>query len=278
MTNIPNPLNKSKMMSLADMFLLESAMYNWHLREINAKPNYGWNRTQYYSIGQQLVRQAPMYWEAYVYLRENHLTHYIAYPYYTKYAQSGDSTAFRHIDNNIAGMLEQNRGKLMIQGSLSFHTEGNTGCTELIPGFHRIMDQWYKEKKSLIPGGKVHKFDKTLWGPAEVQKYGMDFKPVPCKAGQVRISESRLPHGATTPHGGKADQLRSTYLPWFIAIQDDHETLELVEGGTWGEIAANHRDLEAPLRTPSGHPNKYGRPPYRFGAAVELVSAPSLTR
>ena len=59
-------------------------------------------------------------------------------------------------------------------------------------------------------------------------------------------------------------------LPWFVAVQEDEHHLELVEGGTWDELAASHRDFTAPRATPSGLPNRYGAIPYRFPASVEL--------
>ena len=66
-------------------------------------------------------------------------------------------------------------------------------------------------------------------------------------------------------------------LLWFIGIQDDHDNLEVTEGGTWVELADAHRDLKAPPRTPSGHANLYGAIPYRFPAAVELTAASALS-
>ena len=44
------------------------------------------------------------------------------------------------------------------------------------------------------------------------------FEPVPCKAGQVRITQPHLPHGALGPAQGP----RRTILPWYVRVQDDN--------------------------------------------------------
>jgi hypothetical protein len=45
----------------------------------------------------------------------------------------------------------------------------------------------------------------------------------------------------------------------------------MVEGGTWEELSAAHRDLVAAKKTLSGLLNLYRRIPYRFLAAVEIL-------
>ena len=59
-------------------------------------------------------------------------------------------------------------------------------------------------------------------------------------------------------------------LPWFVGVQDDLESLEVIEGGTWTELAHAHRDMVSPRATPSGLANRYGAIPYRFPAATEI--------
>ncbi len=78
-----------------------------------------------------------------------------------------------------------------------------------------------------------------------------------------------LPH---IPHGldGPSVRTRRTMLPWFVSVQDDSETLEVIEGGTWLDLLAAHRDLTSLKATPSGLANMYGAIPYRFLAAVEV--------
>ncbi|EFR02363.1 hypothetical protein MGYG_05360 [Nannizzia gypsea CBS 118893] len=44
----------------------EFDMYLWHQRLVNGKPSYGWCRSMYQSLGQQLMRQDPTYYLLYV--------------------------------------------------------------------------------------------------------------------------------------------------------------------------------------------------------------------
>lgn len=64
-------------------------------------------------------------------------------------------------------------------------------------------------------------------------------------------------------------------LPW-VGVQDDLESLEVVEGGTWADLGKAHRDLTSPIATPSGLENRHGAIPYRFPAAVELAGLGAL--
>lgn len=59
-------------------------MYHAHLRLINKKPNYGWLRNMYYSLGQQVMRQDPKYFAIYCALRPDQNTNLVSYPYYAK--------------------------------------------------------------------------------------------------------------------------------------------------------------------------------------------------
>jgi len=59
-------------------------------------------------------------------------------------------------------------------------------------------------------------------------------------------------------------------LPWFCGLQSDLETLEVIEGGTWDDLMAAHRDKVAARLSPSGLPNRYGAIPFAFPAAIDL--------
>ena len=48
-----------------------------------------------------------------------------------------------------------------------------------------------------------------------------------------------LLYGAYDPAAGT----RRTFLPWFCGIEADHETLEVKEGGLYGDLVKAHRDL-----------------------------------
>jgi hypothetical protein len=68
----------------------------------------------FYSIGQQLMRQNPVYYTHYTTLRQDRAWRLISYSYYAKYALLGNNTFFRHIDINIPRLLESGRDKHMI--------------------------------------------------------------------------------------------------------------------------------------------------------------------
>jgi hypothetical protein len=68
-----------------------------------------------------------------------------------------------------------------------------------------------------------------------------------------------------------------TMLPWLCGLQEDLETLEVAEAGSWTELNEAHRDLRAASRTPPGLANNYGVIPDAFPAAVELTGLGALS-
>jgi hypothetical protein len=63
---------------------------------------------------------------------------------------------------------------------------------------------------------------------------------------------------------------------WYCAIDKDHNLLGNGCALSWDELAACHRDLEAPIRGPYGQQPLFGRPAYRFPASVILDSTSAL--
>ncbi len=252
----------------------EFDMYWHHLRQRGGQSNYGWLRNMYHGIFQQVVRQSPAYYLAYVALRQDHNHRLISYPYYTKYQQTGDSTSFRHIDLNIPQLVNNQRGYSLIQGSVSLDDEEPDDCTELLLGMHKHLKQWWREvsgrleRKGKKPkDGAVIVIRPEMWDKRDIRKYGIDFTPQPCHQGQARVSLPHLPHGALGP----AKRSRRTILPWYMGIQEDHETLDTIEAGTWSQLSGAHRDLLPGPTSPSGLHNLFGQPPYAFPAAVPVT-------
>jgi len=60
-------------------------------------------------------------------------------------------------------------------------------------------------------------------------------------------------------------------LPWFVSIQNNHETLEVLESGTWFSLAAAYQDLNHGETSLSGLSNYYGNSSYKFLAVVVLT-------
>jgi hypothetical protein len=253
----------------------EFDLYDYHLREAGGRPNYGWLRIIYHSTIQQIVRQSPHYYAAYVLLREDHNPRLISYPYYTKYAKAGDNTSFRHIDLNIPELVNNKRGYSLIQGSVSFDDESPAECTELLLGMHHHLGDWWedvKKRESIardkkVADGQVIRITDRMWTSADRAKYGLDFKPQVARCGDVRISLPHLPHGSRGP----ATRVRRTILPWYMSIEADHESLDTVEAGTWTELAAAHRNLTPGPSSPSGLHNMFGNVPYVFPAALQVT-------
>jgi len=253
---------------IGEIVLAEFDMYRHHLREINGKSNYGWLRNMLYSIGQQLMRQDPLYYMLYASLRPDKQWRLVTYPYYAKYAVEGDLTYFRHLDLNIPQLIANGRGACMIQGSVSLDEEDETNCTVLIPGIQHKLGEWWGRcvARGQETDGFVHRITEQMFTREDAEVLGVDWKRVPCRRGEVRVTLPHLPHGSDGPSTG----IRRTMLPWFVGVQDDQETLDVVEGGTWSDLSTAHRDLVSPKATPSGLANRYGAIPYRFPAAVEI--------
>ena len=253
----------------------EFEMYRHHLREINGKPNYGWLRNSFYSIGQQLMRQDPVYYALYAALRPDKQWRLVSYPYYAKYAVAGDRTYFRHIDVNVPDLLGSARGSNMIQGSVSIDNETEQDCTVIIAGMHNKLREWWEHcvSRGQETSGFVHRITEQMFTRGDAQKLGVDWKRVPCQQGEVRVTLPHIPHGSDGP----CARTRRTMLPWFVGVQEDHEALEVIDGGTWSELSVAHRDLISPKATPSGLANRYGAIPYRFPAAVEVSGLGALS-
>lgn len=258
---------------VGDLISEEFDMYRHHQAEQNVVPNKGWLRTMFHSLTQQIIRQDLAYWMIYVCLRPDRNHRLVAYPYYAKYAVGGDSTYFRHIDMNIPKDLADGHGGNIIQGSVSLDDETDEGCTEILPGFHQNIREWWArvDERGDATNGHVHSME-GLMLPEDATAYG-EFVPVPCQRGDVRITMPEIPHGSTAT--GSDAQMRRTVLPWFVSVREDGETLDNQESDTWSDLALAYSRQTAPARTPSGLHNKYGPIPYRFPASTQLfLSSP----
>ncbi|KAL9048148.1 MAG: hypothetical protein Q9162_007841 [Coniocarpon cinnabarinum] len=260
---------------IIDLMRLEFDMYNHHLRRpAHGRNHMGWQRSQWYSLSQQMMRMDPVYYLFYVLHRADLGWRLISYPYYVKYAKPGDNTFFRHIDINTAEAARSGANINMIQGSVSLDDEDDANCTEILPGMHKEarFKEWFKDVKSRHPhienclDNMVSTIKPTYWTAEDAQKFKTDWKKVPCKAGDARLTHPCLPHGST----GKATRVRRTMLPWFVKIQEDHEVMENTSMGTFDMLSIAHRDQTAPLRSPSGKPNIYSTIPFAFPAGVQL--------
>lgn len=265
---------------VGDLIDTELMMYEHHQGKLNGHGNRGWLRVMFFSLTQQIIRQDVDYWRLYVGLRPDRAYTLVSYPYYAKCARGGDPTFFRHIDLNVADYLATNKGANIIQGSVSLDDETvDGGCTELVLGFHRHIKRWWDnvvargEGGPAGTGGKVQEVH-TLYKSADADEFGA-FVPVTCSRGQVRISRPELIHGSTTTtanHQGR----RATVLPWFVKINTADGSLDVADSGSQASLTLSHATQVPPNLTPSGKPNTYGTPPYRFPASVQLVASSAI--
>jgi hypothetical protein len=196
----------------------------------------------------------------------------ISYPYYTKLTQKGDYTFFRHINCNIADAVKTRNGVNMIQGSVSWDSEDDKNCTQMLIGFHNIIEQYqaWREKSSVKEStGYIEQWkDDTDFPPECRQRFpGVRWSNEICNAGQVRISSPLLPHGSTGP----ATKMQRTMLPWFVRVHPDMKTMEVPEMGSYADIATAHQQLTAAPTSPSGHPNRYSGVNWAFPADINPI-------
>jgi hypothetical protein len=100
----------------------------------------------------------------------------------------------------------------------------------------------------------------------DAKEFGIEWTSVPYRRGDVRVTLPHIPHGAHRP----STRTRRTMLPWFVGLQDNMSTLEIVESGTWEQLRDAYIGLTASPASPSGLPNRYSVIPFRFTATVEI--------
>ena len=140
----------------------------------------------------------------------------------------GDGIQFQHIDLNLKRYVEVDRGSRRVQTSCSSTWENEENCTLVIPRFHKVIKEWWstvlkREGESLK---QVSNHDSDIFTLEDKKKYG-DFIPAICGPGDIRISRVDILHGSAACKSGKANDVRRWVVnPWFVAIQQDHETLD----------------------------------------------------
>ncbi|EFW16563.1 conserved hypothetical protein [Coccidioides posadasii str. Silveira] len=59
------------------------------------------------------------------------------------YAKPGDKTGFCHINVNVPDAITTGRDINMIQGFLILTAEEPSNCTEILPGMHNYLENWW---------------------------------------------------------------------------------------------------------------------------------------
>jgi len=250
----------------------EFSLYTHHFRQQPGKPAMGFVRNMFFSGIQQLVRQDPGWYAMQVAARPDNQWRLITYPYVAKSAHPGANTGFLHMDINIDKFLSDGVGASQLTSSISLDDELEDGCTVVVPGFWRHTLEWHtlRSERHARPAGTTTDASKS-YTPQDEERFGKPI-PCPCPAGGIRLTRPNIIHGSTK----KTERQRRVIYSWHTSIADDHHELEIPGQLSWEEVAACHRDLEAPKRGVGGEPVVHDRPPFRFPAAVSMNSSTAL--
>ena len=251
---------------------LEFDIYRYHYRAVPGRASMGFLRNMFYGLIQQLLRQDPVWYALTAAARADRNWRLISYPYVAKDVRGGESTAFLHLDLNVGQLVKSGKGKNAITSSVSLDEEGNEGCTVVVPGFHRHIDEWHKRRieRGEDSGGRTTNCNKQYRGEDRAD-WGQPV-PSPCPAYGLRITRSEIIHGST----GSCDGRRRAIYAWLTGIGEDELSLDNPETLDWEEVAACHRDLEAPGRGVSGDRPSHSLPPFRFPGAIYMESSYAL--
>ena len=188
-------------MEVKELIKEEVQMYLHHRRMVGGKGNLGWLRSAYFSQIQQISRQDPVYY-ALVAATSGHWWQ-ISYPYYMKATLPGDGIQFQHIDLNLKRYMEVGRGSRRVQTSCSLTEENEENCTLVIPGFHKVIKEWWSAvlKREGEGTRQVSNHNSNclktddIYTPEDKKRYG-DFIPAICGPGDIRISRADILHGS----------------------------------------------------------------------------------
>jgi len=244
----------------------EFEMYRHHLREQNGKSNLGWCRNMWHSLVQQAIRQDPAAYALHVAARGDGNWRLVSHLYYAKHADVGDSTGFTHIDINIPKLISNGRGSNLVQSAVSLDDEFKDGCTLVVKGFHRHIEEWWHkvEARREATDGFTHDV-KNIYKPEDKNVYN-DFTAVVCKKGDMRLTKAQLLHGSTRT----CPRVRRVVFPWLMGVQGDHESLDMTEVSSWEEIHRAQRDMVPMKKEPTGAPLRFGIGSGRFAGSVEM--------
>jgi len=273
---------------LMKMIRQETEMYQWHRSLVNGNGSFGWLRNYFYSLEQQAARQDPVYYALVCATRPNKYIRLISFPYYMKTVLPGDFTFFRHFDLNLPKYIRDGRGKNRIQTSFSLTQEFENNCTVVIPGFEKHIEEWWKRvvawshnwhpphanrNKATNTAKTEHRGNTTkcdtIYLKEDRKDFG-DFAPCLCALGDIVISKPTIPHGSAAGKDKCGNSVRWVVNPWFVGIQADLCTTDIVECGDWSILAAAHRDQMLIHNTPSGQIAKRGHPTERFPGSLEF--------
>ena len=81
--------------------------------------------------------------------------------------------------------------------------------------------------------GFVHTISNKMFTKEDEEEFNTKWTSQPCKRGDVRVTQSTLPHGSE----GSATGVRRTILLWFVKVYNDYSSLETLEAGSWESLS-----------------------------------------
>ena len=112
-----------------------------------------------------------------------------------------------------------------------------------------------------------------MYTAVNTQHFDIQWTDVSCKRKTVWITLSHLSHDAHD----STQQIQQMMLSWYVDIQNDHNTLEIIESDIWLRVAAAHWDLIHAEKFSSDLTNQYETILYKFSAAVSLTELSSIS-
>ncbi|KAH0545339.1 hypothetical protein FGG08_000638 [Glutinoglossum americanum] len=251
---------------------VEFDLYRHHHRSLPGRSRLGWLRNMFYSIIQQTVRQDPVWYAMNAAARPDKNWRLISYPYITKDTDPGENTGFLHLDLNTTQYVKDGSGGNLLSSSIALDDEQADGCTIGVPGFHHHIRDWHK--RLIDRGEDTAGFTTNCSAAYRVQdrKDWGEPIPMPCPALGLRLTRPEIIHGSTP----RSYRRRRSLFAWYTGIDDTHTSLDMKGTLSWNDLAACHRDLEAPSREPSGQAPRYGLPGFRFPGSVITRSSSAI--
>jgi hypothetical protein len=260
---------------MIEITTLKFDMYRHHLRVINEKKNYEWQRNMIHFIVQQIMRQNSLYYRQYCDLRFDEHWQLISYFYYIKYAKSRDRTAFRHINQNISFLLIIEREANMIQNSLSLNDENVNNCIIILSEMHKHLTSWWERVtiKKLTRNEWVHKVIDFMFTKQNAEDFDTSWTDVLERREDIRVTLSTLSYETNE----SIISIRRTMLSWYVDILNNYESIENMKIETWIELIATHRDLIVVRTFSFDFLNKYDAISYKFSTAMKVIDLESLS-
>jgi hypothetical protein len=189
-----------------------------------------------YTLAQQVIRQDPGYYGVMAAARPDRNWRLICYPYYTKDTSAGERTGFARFDVKVGRLVDSGVGANLVQSAVSLDDEDIDNCSIVVAGIHRRLEEWYGRVRERGQGSNGCTTNASKIYTAVDQKEFGGLVGVPCRAGDVRISQPGILHGSSK----LATRRRRVVFAWHCGIRE----------GSPNPGHSGERDVGRALRVP----------------------------